>query len=135
LESVEKLEPLLKAGDFEGVLLTFAREIALLPEEVIAFMQTLPSWQASVDMAPTIVAEVLAVKSYTFDPENFRSLATPTLLLVGSESPTYMQVATEAVATALPHSQTVMLTGQGHGAIFTDPELVLREVIPFLTEE
>ena len=133
-EAVARLEALLAAGDQEGVLLMFAREFAQLPEEAITAFRAAPEWQASVATAPTIVAEVRAVKDYRFDPARFRELETPTLLLQGAESPPYMKAATEAVAAALPRDRLTILEGQGHLAMYTDPELFLEKVIGFLTE-
>ena len=133
-EAVTGLEALLAAGDWEEVLLTFAREFAQVPEEEITAFRATPEWQASVEAAPTIVAEVRAVKDYLFDPARFRELTTPTLLLQGSESPPYMKAATEAVAAALPQDRLTILAGQGHLAMYTAPDLFLEKVIGFLTE-
>jgi pimeloyl-ACP methyl ester carboxylesterase len=133
-EAVTRLEALLAAGDREGVLLTFAREFAQLPEEAIAAFRAMPEWPASVETAPTIVAEVRAVRDYRFDPARFRELTTPTLLLLGSESPPYLQTATEAVAAALPQDRLTILAGQGHLAMYTAPDRFLEEVVGFLNE-
>ena len=133
--TLANMETLLAAGDREGVLLTFAREIAHVPEAEIAAIRSLPEWQASVDTAPTIVAEVRAVETYVFDPERFRRLMTPTLMLMGGESPPFLTASTEAVAAALPNGRLAVLADQGHLAMDTDPDLFLREVIQFLTEE
>lgn len=134
-EAVTRLETLLAAGDWEEVLLTFAREFAQVPEEAITAMRATPEWQASVETAPTIVAEVRAVKDYLFDPARFRELTTPTLLLLGSESPPYLKTATEAVAETLPQDRLTILAGQGHLAMYTAPERFLEEVIAFLIED
>lgn len=133
--TLEKMESLLEAGNREGVLLTFARDLAQLPEEEIIALRSMPDWQASVDAAPTIVHEVRAVDGYVFDPARFGSLTTPTLLLLGGESPPFLKAATEAVAAALPQCRLAVLPGQGHRAMETDPARLLEEVVPFLTEE
>ncbi len=134
-ETLARLETLLAAGDLEGILLTFAREIVRLSEDEIAAARSMPDWQASVAAAPTIVSEVRATEAYVFDPAQVRELTTPTLLLLGSESPPFLTTATEAVAAALPHSRLTVLTGQGHLAMYTDPDLLVREIVQFLTEE
>jgi pimeloyl-ACP methyl ester carboxylesterase len=133
-ETVETMDQMLAEGDKEGVMLTFAREIAQLPEEMITAFRAMPEWQTSVEMADTIVREVHAVGSYVFEPERFRNLSIPTLLLKGSESPPYMQAATEAVASALPHSRLTVLSSQGHLAMINAPDLFMGEVGKFLTE-
>jgi pimeloyl-ACP methyl ester carboxylesterase len=133
--AVARMETLFQEGDLEGVVLTFAREIAQLPEEMISAVRSSPSWQMVIALAPTIVYEVRAVEGYRFDPERFEQLTTPTLLLLGSESPPYMQAATEAVAAALPHNQQVVLQDQGHLAMETAPDLLANEVIQYLAEQ
>ncbi|MGH2561185.1 MAG: alpha/beta fold hydrolase [Thermomicrobiales bacterium] len=129
-----KIETLLAAGDREGAVLVFAQEIAQVPEEVIAMFRAAPEWQGVLDIAPTIVDEMRGVKGYVFDPARFRDLTTPALLLMGSESPPFLQAATEAVAAALPHGRLVVLPGQGHLAMDFAPDLFLREITQFLTE-
>lgn len=64
----------------------------------------------------------------------FRNLATPTLLLIGSDSPRSLQLPSEAVASALPNARIVVMQGQGHIAMNTAPELLLRELMSFLNE-
>jgi pimeloyl-ACP methyl ester carboxylesterase len=135
LTALARMEAVLAAGDLEGVLLTFARDIAQVPEDEIDAMRSTPGWQASVEAAPTIVDEVRAVQSYVFDPERFRDLTTPVLLLLGSESPPFLQAATEAVAKALPHGRLSVLEGEGHLAMVTNPDLFLSEVVGFFAEE
>jgi pimeloyl-ACP methyl ester carboxylesterase len=134
-QAVEAMDQMLAEGDNEGVMLTFARDIAQVPEEAIAAFRAMPEWQVSVDMADTIVREVHAVESYDFEPERFRDLSIPALLLVGSESPPYLQAASEAVAAALTNERVVTLEGQGHLAMAFDPELFLDQVMGFLGDE
>jgi pimeloyl-ACP methyl ester carboxylesterase len=130
-----KIETLLAAGDQEGAVLVFAREIVQLPEEVIAMFRAMPEWQGVLAMAPTIADEVNGVGGYVFDPARFQDLTTPALLLMGGESPPFLQAATEAVAGALPHCRLAVLPGQGHLAMDLAPELFLREITQFLSEE
>lgn len=135
MEAIAKMEAQFEAGDNEGTVLTFAREIAQLPEDEISAFRAMPEWQTTVAAAPSIVYEVRAVADYGFDAGRFRDLTTPTLLLLGSESPPFFRAATEAVAAALPNSRLVELPGQGHLAMYTNPELFLGEVIQFLSED
>ena len=128
------MESLLAAGDQEGVMLTFARDIARLPENEITAVRSSPAWPIAVAYAPAIIEDVRAIDTYVFEAAHFSRLATPTLLLTGSESPPYLQAASEAVTAALPHSRPTVLSGQAHLAMFTAPDLFLREVVQFLTE-
>ena len=133
--TLARMETLLEKGDREGALLTFAREIARLPEDLIGAMRSTPEWHASVISAHTIGREIRAAEAYVFDPARFRALTQPTLLVLGSESPPFLTEATEAVAAALPHGRLAVLVGQGHRAMETNPDLLLHEVMRFLTEE
>ncbi|HEX5505730.1 MAG TPA: alpha/beta hydrolase [Thermomicrobiales bacterium] len=131
--ALAKMEALLAAGDPEGTVLTFAREVARIPEAVIAAERATPAWQKRVATAPTLAREVRAAEGYAFDPARVRGLATPTLLLLGGESPPFLRAATEAIAAALPHSRLAPLAGQGHLAMYSAPDLFLRTVVEFLT--
>jgi pimeloyl-ACP methyl ester carboxylesterase len=134
-EAVTELEELLAAGEEEELLLAFARNIVGVPEEMIAQWRTMPEWQASVEMAPTIVSEVKAVEDYVFDSARFNDLTTPTLLLLGGETAPFFATATEAVAVALPFDRLEVLPGQGHVAMDTNAALFLETVVGFLIEE
>jgi pimeloyl-ACP methyl ester carboxylesterase len=133
-DTLAKMATLLEAGDREETVLTFAREIAHLPEAEISAARSTPEWQTSVAAAHTIVYEARAVEGYTFDPERFRELTTPTLLLLGSESPPFLKAATESVAAALQNNRLVELPNQGHLAMYTNPQLFLSEVTQFLSD-
>ncbi|HSK60547.1 MAG TPA: alpha/beta hydrolase [Actinomycetospora sp.] len=130
-EVVDRLETSLQAGDREGVVETTAREVAGQPPEVVASMRSQPAWRARVAAAHTVPRELRAVKEYRFDPERFRDLAVPTLLLTGSESPPGYRLAVRAVDEALPDSRVVVMPGQGHGAVDTGTDLFTAEVLRF----
>jgi pimeloyl-ACP methyl ester carboxylesterase len=110
------------------------REAAGVPPEVVEYMRSLPAWQARVAAAPTIPRELRAQESHRFDPERFESLAVPTLLLVGSESPSAFEKAVKAVSEALPNSSIVVMPGQEHVAIDTATDLFTTEVLRFLED-
>jgi pimeloyl-ACP methyl ester carboxylesterase len=56
----------------------------------------------------------------------------PALLLLGGDSPPFARQAVEMVHGALPNSQIVVLPGQQHIAMDTDPKLFACEVRRFL---
>ncbi len=131
-EVIERLEALLEAGDRDGVVATFMREVAGLPPETVEHMRSQPVWQALVSAAHTIPRELRAGKAYRFDPERFRDLEVPTLLLSGGDSPAALRKAAEAVDEALPDSRIVVMPGQGHAAMDTGTELFTTEVLRFV---
>jgi pimeloyl-ACP methyl ester carboxylesterase len=134
-EVIERLEVLLGAGDRDGVVATTMREVAGLPPETVEYMRSQPVWQARVDAAHTIPRELRAVKAYSLDPERFRDLRVPTLLLSGGDSPAALRKAAEAVDEVLPDSRIVVMPGQGHAAMDTGTDLFTTEVLHFLTSQ
>ncbi|MGQ0551243.1 MAG: alpha/beta fold hydrolase [Armatimonadota bacterium] len=127
----EKLQALLKQGDRDLLLVTFFRDTVHVSEKEIARLRAEPAWQARLAAAHTVVRE-MADADYVFDPDRFRRLAVPTLLLLGENSPSVLKKPTERLASVLPNSHVVVMPGQGHIAMTTAPELFLREVIVFL---
>lgn len=79
--------------------------------------------------------EMRAQANYKFDAERFKTLNTPTLLLLGGASPAHVRAGTEALHRALPHSRVVELPGQGHVAMDSAPELFTGEVLKFLSQQ
>jgi pimeloyl-ACP methyl ester carboxylesterase len=131
-EVVERMETMLEAGDRDGVIETTMREVAGLTPEVVEYMRAQPIWQARVDAAHTIPRELRAVKAYSFEPDRFRDLGTPALMLAGGDSPVALRKAAEAVDEALPDSRLVVMDGQGHSAMDTGTDLFTAEVLGFL---
>jgi pimeloyl-ACP methyl ester carboxylesterase len=130
-ELIERIDTLLRAGDRDEVVATTARQVAGQPPEVVAYMRAQPSWRARVAAAHTIPRELRAPNTYRFDPDRFRDLAVPTLLLNGTESPPFFRVAEEALDQVLPDSRIVVMPGQGHGAMDTGVDLFTAEVLRF----
>lgn len=129
---LERLAALEAAGDREGILRTFLLDVAGNDVEDFSFLRGRPVWPLMVDNALTLPAELRAVRHYRFDPAAVADLAAPTLCLVGELSgPELRQVVAELVA-ALPDARTVVLAGQGHGAMFSAPQLLASEVERFL---
>ncbi len=132
--SVERLQALMDAGDREGVVVTFLREVLNIPSPELALLQSQPAWLAWVAAAHTIPRELRALVQYRFDPKRFKDVSTPILLLLGGNSSLFMKASVDAVNAALPNSRVVVMPGQKHFADQTAPELFLREVLGFLTE-
>jgi pimeloyl-ACP methyl ester carboxylesterase len=131
-EVVGRIQASIDAGDREGAVVTFFREIAKAPAHELEMLQSLPNWSARVAAAHTIPREMRGSDGYVFEPERFNDLSTPTLLLLGGDSPPFLKAATEAVHAALPNSRIAVLPGQQHTAMNTAPELFVDEVLQFL---
>lgn len=128
-----RLQVLLDAGDRAGAVTTFLEEIVRMPAHELALFQASPVFPARVAAAHTIPRELRAVTAYRFQPERFRNLHVPVLLLLGGDSPAFFKDAVEAWHTALPNSQIVVLPGQQHIAMDTAPELFVHEITRFLS--
>jgi len=93
-------------------------------------------WQTALRNASVIPAELESLAAARYDLEGLRGLDIPTLLLVGGQSPASNRSPAETLASALPRGSARLeaLPGQGHGAMFTAPELFAERVIEFLEE-
>jgi pimeloyl-ACP methyl ester carboxylesterase len=97
-------------------------------------MRASATWPQRVAGSHTIAREVRAEEAYEVDPERFRDLDTPTLFLLGEESPDWASEGTERVRAALPDAHVATLRGQGHAATITAPELVAGKITRFLSD-
>lgn len=126
------LAALVAAGDNVGALLSFYRDILGMPEVQVERMMARPDWQARAAVAPTLPRELRATRRYRFDAARFATLAIPTLVMVGADSPPRYQSSTRLLQATLPNSTTVALEGQQHNAIDAAPDLFIRETLRFL---
>ncbi len=124
------MKQLLARGDREGVLATQFREVVKMPESELQVLRSDPSWQARLKAAHTVPREMEV--SYILEAARFRHMKTPTLLLLGSESPPFLEAGTRSLKAALPDSRVGVLRGQAHAAITTAPGLFAEEVLRFL---
>lgn len=133
-EIIDRLQALLDAGDREGVLITHYRDnVGMSPDE-IERLKSSPAWSVRIASAHTVPRELRALEQYEFDPDRFKDMQTPTLLLLGGDSPQFVKDATETVDSVLSNSQVVIIPGQQHIAMYTAPELFVNELNQFLSE-
>ena len=123
---VGPLTALLDTGDLETLLETHYREGAGMSAEQIAAFRSSPAWAERVASAHTIPREFRTMERYRLDAERFGSLTTPTLLLVGGDSPPWVRAATEQADAVLPRSRIVVMPGQTHVAMYPAPDLFAR---------
>ena len=133
-EVVTRIQAKLDAGDREGAVTTFMQDIVRVPPHEMEILRAAPSWPARIAAAHTILRELRGSNEYVFEPTRFAGLTTPTLLLLGGESPAFFKAAIEAVHAALHDSRVIVMPGQQHTAMSTAPELFIREVLQFLAE-
>jgi pimeloyl-ACP methyl ester carboxylesterase len=132
--SVDKLEAMLGAGDVETMLVAMLEEVVEMPAAEVETMRSQrDAWAIRLANAPTIPRELRAHERYVFRPERFKSMRTPTLLLVGEQSPPRELANAQAIAEALPLARVELLPGQQHIAMHTAPEIFVNAVVTFLT--
>ena len=129
---IERLQALLDAGDHEAAVTIYYREVADLSREDIDRLKVSPAWPERVAAAHTLLREAQAEEAYTLDPQRFKSMQTPTLLLQGGDSPQFLKRATETIQRALPNSRIAIMPGQQHIAMYTAPGIFLQNVLAFL---
>ncbi len=133
-EILDRMTSLVNQGKYEATLEVMFREVVQMPEYELSAYRKLPMWQRRIQLAPTLVREISADRTYGFDAGRFASMQVPTLLLLGGDSPAHVRRQTETVDAALPNSHIVVLEGQQHIAMDLDPEGFVDEVVSFLTQ-
>lgn len=133
-DNMQRLEACMRAGDREGVLAIFFREMNGMPAAQFEQFKTLPEWTARLAAAHTLPRELQAVDSYRFDAARFARLEVPVLLMLGGDSSDYFRAAIDMVAAALPNARKTVLPGQRHVAMDTAPDLFVDEVLAFLRD-
>jgi pimeloyl-ACP methyl ester carboxylesterase len=131
-DAIDRMNSYLHMGEREKALLIFLREIVGIQNDEMNKLQSSPSWSSRVASAHTIPREEASVSSYTLHPERFSKLETPTLLLLGGDSPSFFRAPIEILKRSLPKSRIAIMPEQRHAAMDTAPELFLREIIGFL---
>ena len=132
---IERLEQMIAAGERDKAATAFMQEVVRMPTRELETLRASPVWSGRVAAAHTLARELRAHEHYRFEPERFARLNNPTLLLLGSDSPDFFKAAIEVLNTALPNSRLVVLPDQRHNAMDVAPELFVREVLAFLTED
>jgi pimeloyl-ACP methyl ester carboxylesterase len=129
---IERLESLLAAGDREGVVTTFLREVVRMPAYELEAVQSDPSWDGRLMAAHTIPRELRIADVYEPDFARFATLSVPTLLLVGGDSPPFLVEPSRRLHDEIARSQLITMRGQQHVAMTTAPGVFLDAVVDFL---
>jgi pimeloyl-ACP methyl ester carboxylesterase len=130
--TIARLQALLDAGEREQLVITMLRELVGMPQDEIDLLQSSPAFAARVAVAHTVPRETRAEENYRFEPERFKNLRVPTLLMLGGDSPAFFKTTIDKWHAAIPNSKITILPGQQHIAMYTAPDLFVREVETFL---
>ena len=77
------------AGDRDGVVTFFMQEIVRVPPHEMELLKSSPAWKGRVAAAHTNFREMESSNTYRFEPERFKRLNLPVLLLQGGDSPAF----------------------------------------------
>ena len=119
------------AGDNDRAMTVFFSDYVLMSPATVAAFRKDPSWSQRIKLAPTVCREATAHFTYRFDPARFAKVKTPTLFLLGGDSPKPMAISTRAGAAALANSDLQILAGQQHVATQAAPDLLARDIAAF----
>ena len=127
-----RFEANLEVGQADQAMRDFMSDVGGYTDDEIEAMQGTPAWRARLAAAPTVPRELHAEHGFATDDLRLGQFTTPTLILVGSESPSWAKRSTDAFAAAIPQSELHVLEGHGHGAAVSGPELLASELRGFL---
>ncbi len=129
----EEIQGMLARGEKEQALIYDLSGVAM-PEDAFEAYRSYPSWPKIVDAADTLPREYKALIEYRFDDQKFKSLTTPTLLLMGGAEPPPLVEATKTIHRTLPDSRLVVFDGHGHWAMNSATDRFIEEVTKFIHE-
>ena len=132
---VGEIDAAVKAGAVDDAVEHLLVGATRMPPTEAAVIRGSPVWQQLAANAGAFVPELDAGRRFRFDPMLFRDFSTPTLLLLGTESPPFLRPITEQVAAALPDARIRELDRQGHGAMSTAPALFAAVVAAFTDDD
>lgn len=128
-----ELDLLLARGERQAAMRLVLLEFTRFPEEWIDDLLATPPWQERLAYAHTMARELRAYEEHDYG--DLSRLTTPTLLLVGGESPAAELDYARELARGLPRAQVSVLEEQGHIASVTAPALVAREIAAFVAND
>jgi pimeloyl-ACP methyl ester carboxylesterase len=129
-----KIKSLLSEENRDEVIRLVMRETLGLPESKIDAMSTGPGWEHLLAVAHAVPYD-WELWMERLDEERVHTVETRALLLLGSESPGWLQAGTKAVAAALPCAHLQILAGQEHLATMTAPEMFAEAVATFALQD
>jgi pimeloyl-ACP methyl ester carboxylesterase len=131
-DALARLEGLAAAGDWEGFVSMFIKDVLQVPLDELEELRASELWPPMVSDARATLGDFRALSNYDFKAERFGDLSIPVLLQIGPESPRDLYI-TDALAAVLPDARIEELPGQAHEAMTTAPELYAESVTRFLS--
>jgi pimeloyl-ACP methyl ester carboxylesterase len=127
------IRPLIADGEKEQAPLTVLNTVRT-PEPAVEELRSGANWQVLVNAADTLPREFEQLVEYEFEPDRYREVTTPTLLLLGEESSPGAIEATETVDETLPHSRIVRIDGADHFGLISKPDPCVEAILAFVRD-
>ena len=128
----ERLRERLVAGDRDGALATFLREVVGMSAADLAAYQADPIWSVRAAAAGTILRELEAEADPAASLDRLAAVSQPVLQILGGESVPVFRDATVALDARLADGRVVVIDGARHAAHHTHPDQVVTAVQAFL---
>ncbi len=116
-EMAGQLASLVASGRRGDAVELFQTELVGIPEQVVVQMRHAPFRPALEATAHTLVYEASIVGDLALPIAQLNSIKTPTLVVYGGASPSFMGNAANALAKGLPEGQVRALEGQSHDIV------------------
>jgi pimeloyl-ACP methyl ester carboxylesterase len=129
----DRADALIQAGDRDTAVETFLREAACAPDEEIALLRSLPPvWERAMAGAENGPRDIRTFIAEPIDVEGLRSIAVPTLILVGGDqdAPVYLDGLDE-IENALSDARRQKIPGQRHFANAFAPDVFAEALTSF----
>jgi pimeloyl-ACP methyl ester carboxylesterase len=117
----------------EAVVRLFLGGVGETEDELERLAET-PAWESIVRLAPTIPAELAAIRGYRFDASAFAGLDAPLMLMAGAEGNPLFRVVLDTLAEVNPEARRRELAGQRHMAPLLAPRIFVQELGAFLAQ-
>jgi pimeloyl-ACP methyl ester carboxylesterase len=130
----DRLAAHLAAGDNEGLLTTFMRDVVGMPESDLAAYRADPIWPRRVAAAHTILREVDAERADEATVAAVARMSVPVLQIVGGASrPTFLAAA-RSLDARLADGRIIVIPGARHAAHHTHAPEFVAAILAFLGE-
>ncbi len=127
----EQLTKLLAAGDRSAAVELFMRRVGL-SDQMLDGMKSSPMWTGLAAIAPTLAYDNAFIGTDGSVPkERLLMIKSPTLILVGGASPSFMHNTANELREAIPNAEMRVLPGQTHDVSY---EVLAPELVDFFSQ-
>jgi pimeloyl-ACP methyl ester carboxylesterase len=132
--TLRRVEALVAAGDRDGALATFMREVVGMPDDELAAFRANPIWPRRAAAVHTTIRELRAEVEPEAGLDVLGAVRQPVLQILGGASATPFAAATAALAARLPNGRTTVIAGARHAAHHTHAAEFVAAVEAFLAD-